>query len=92
LSWQIAVLKILAASESGEAPVAALTRDLSILVSSADGWERKFRRSMQGSRPPDIFSDGLVERPGKGVWRITAAGRDYLHLLESPLEFRVAAE
>jgi hypothetical protein len=92
LSWQVAVLKILAASESGEVTVAAVARDLSILVSSPDGWERKLRRSIPSRPPREIFSDGLVDRPAKGIWRITQAGRDYLYLLESPLEFEEAAE
>jgi len=57
-----------------------------------DGWERKLRRSIPNRQPREIFSDGLVDRPAKGIWRITQAGRDYLYLLESPLEFEEAAE
>ena len=92
LSWQVAVLKILAASEDGEAPVASIARDLSILVSSSDRWEAKLRASIPSNRPRDIFSDGLVDRPSKGVWRISSAGRDYLYSLENPFEFEEAAE
>lgn len=91
LSWQVVVLKILAASEGGEAPVTAIARTLSILV-AADGWERKLRQSMPRHRSRDIFSNGLVDRPAKGVWRILPAGRDYLHSFENPLEFEQAAE
>ena len=90
MSWQVAVLKILSASEGGEVPVAAVTRALSILVS--DGWDQKLRRSVASGRSPDIFSDGLVDRPAKGVWRILPAGRDFLHSLEHPAEFKEAAE
>jgi hypothetical protein len=90
LSWQVAILKILSASEDGEAPVAAVTRALSILVS--DGWDRKLRGSIASSHTLDIFSDGLADRPAKGVWRILPAGRDYLHALENPLELKQAAE
>jgi hypothetical protein len=92
LSWQVAVLKILAASVDGEAPVASISRDLSILVSSSDGWETKLRASIPSNRPRDIFSDGLVDRPAKGIWRISPAGRHYLHSLENPFEFVEAAE
>ena len=92
MSWHVAVLKILAASEGGAAPVAPIARDLSILVSSPDGWEAKLRRSIPSNRPREIFSDGLADRPAKGVWRILPAGRDYLHSLEDPFEFDEAAE
>jgi hypothetical protein len=92
LSWQVAVLKILAASEDGEAPVATITRDLSILVSGNDGWSARLRRSIPSNRPRDIFSDGLVTRPSRGHWRISPAGRDYLHSLEHPFDFEEAAE
>lgn len=92
LSWQVAVLKILAASENGEAPVASITRDLSILVSARDGWSDRLRRSIPSNRPRDIFSDGLVTRPSRGHWRISPAGRDYLQSIENPFEFEEAAE
>lgn len=92
MSWQVAVLKILAASEGGEAPVASISRDLSILVSSSDGWEAKLRSSIPSNRPRDIFSDGLVDRPARGVWRISPTGRDYLYALENPFGFEEAAE
>lgn len=92
LSWQVAVLKILAASENGEAPVASITRDLSILVSAKDGWTDRLRRSIPSNRPRDIFSDGLVTRPSRGHWRISPAGRDYLQSIEHPFEYEEAAE
>jgi hypothetical protein len=92
LSWQVAVLKILAASENGEAPVASITRDLSILVSAKDGWSDRLRRSIPSNRPRDIFSDGLVTRPARGRWRISPAGRDYLRSIENPFDYEEAAE
>jgi hypothetical protein len=90
LSWQVAVLKILSASEAGEAQLATVSRTLAILV--ADGWDRRQDWSGSGNRSPDIFSDGLVDRPARGVWRILPAGRDYLQALETPVEFKQAAE
>lgn len=92
LGWQLAVLKILAVSEDGQAPVASVARSLSILVTGADDWEAKLRRSIPANNPCDIFSGGLVDRPAKGVWRILPAGRDYLRSLEHSFEFREAAE
>lgn len=92
MSWQIAVLKILAASNDGQATVASVSKDLSLLVSANDGWERRLRHSVPSERQQDIFSDGLVTRPVKGSWRISPSGRDYLRSLESRLDFNEAAE
>jgi hypothetical protein len=58
----------------------------------ADGWDRRLRRSIHVSDLGDIFSERLVDRPAKGDWRILPAGRDNLHSLEHPEEFRQAAE
>ncbi|MDQ8726237.1 hypothetical protein [Bradyrhizobium sp. LHD-71] len=92
MSWQLAVLKILAVSEDGQASVASVTRSLSILVTGADEWEARLRRSIPTHHPCDIFSGGLVDRPARGVWRILPAGRDYLRSLEPSFEFKKAAE
>jgi hypothetical protein len=81
LRWQVAILKILAAQADGEAPVSALTRELSILMTSKESQPLAAPRSSSVS----LFVDGLIERPGKGRWRISAAGRAYLRALESPL-------
>ena len=81
LRWQVAILRILAAQADGEASVAALARDLSILMTSKESQPPAAPRSLSTS----LFVDGLIERPGKGRWRISAAGRAYLQALESPL-------
>jgi hypothetical protein len=82
----VAILKILAAHADGEASIAALSRDLSILMTSKERKPHDAPRSL----PTALFVDGLIERPGKGRWRISAAGRAYLRTLESP--FAEAAE
>lgn len=92
MSWQIAVLKILAASKDGEATVASVSKDLSLLISANDGWEERLRHSFPYNGRRDIFSDKLVTRPVKGSWRISPSGRDYLRSLENLLDFAEAAE
>lgn len=81
LRWQVAILKILAAQADGEALVSALARDLSILISSKEWQPPAAARSFSTI----LFADGLIERPGKGRWRISSAGRAWLQALESPL-------
>lgn len=83
LSLQLAILKILAARSDGEESVAAISRDLSVLVSGNDGWLR--RQRIPSNRPRDLFGDGLVTRPLKGRWKISEAGRAYLREIENPL-------
>jgi hypothetical protein len=90
LCWQVAILKILAATESGEARVTSIARALSFLI--AAGWERRFRRSILTGSSPCIFSDGLADRPAKGVWRILPAGREYLQSFEKAHEIEEASE
>lgn len=77
LRWQAAILKILAAQAEGEAPVSSLARELSILMT------RKEPRPLASPRvvSTTLFADGLIERPGKGRWRISQAGRAYLEAL-----------
>jgi len=87
LRWQVAILKILAAQADGEASVSSLARDLSILMTLKD---RQPSQTAPRSLSTALFVDGLIERPGKGRWRISAAGRAYLRTLESP--FAEAAE
>ena len=86
LRWQVAILKILAAQADGEASVSSLARDLSILVAAKERQQQAVPRSLSTA----LFVDGLIERPGKGRWRISAAGRAYLRALEAP--FAEAAE
>jgi hypothetical protein len=86
LRWQVAILKILAAQADGEASVSSLARHLSILMTTKGARPQSASRLVSTS----LFSDGLIERPGKGRWRISDAGRAYLRALEAPL--REAAE
>ena len=81
MRWQVAILKILAAQADGEAQVSSLARDLSILMTTRDAGLLQAPRSL----PATLFADGLIERPGKGRWLISEAGRAYLRALESPL-------
>lgn len=81
LRWQVAILKILAAQADGEASVSSLARDLSILMTSKERQLQAAPRSLSTG----IFVDGLIERPGKGRWRISAAGRAYLRELDAPI-------
>lgn len=92
VSWQVAVLKILSISKNGEAEIDALSRDVTILASSRNGWSDQMRRSIPRRMIRNIFSDGLVTRPSKARWRITPAGRDYLHAIEHPVEQQQAAQ
>ncbi|MDZ4057590.1 MAG: hypothetical protein U1D69_11645 [Polynucleobacter sp.] len=91
MSWQITILKILAASPGGEASVLSITRDLSILISANDGWIGRLARSIPPDGPRDIFSNGLVTRPSPGRWRLSPAGRDYLRSIEND-GYKQAAE
>jgi DNA-binding transcriptional ArsR family regulator len=86
LSWQVAILKILAAHSDGEALVSSVTRDLSLLISANDGWAKRQKRMLPANRPRDLFSDGLVTRPQKGKWRISDEGKAYLRLIERPFD------
>jgi hypothetical protein len=88
LRWQVAILKILAAQTDGEAPVSVVIRDLSLLVTSR--LPASVSNAARGS-PCTIFADALIERPAKGRWRISKAGREYLRSLEAN-SFREAAE
>ncbi len=81
LRWQVAILKILAARADGEASVSSLARDLSILMTSKDAQPPALPRSLSTS----LFADRLIERPAKGRWRISDAGRAYLRALDTPL-------
>lgn len=90
MSWQVAVLKILSESRNGEAEVDALSRDLKTLASSKNGWSDRMRNTIPRRMIRNIFTDGLVTRPSKAIWRITPAGRDYLQMIEHPGEQQAA--
>ena len=80
LRWQVAILKILAAQADGEAAVSAVARDLSILMSTNEQSPVPMARGSAS-----LFADGLIERPGKGRWRISQAGRAFLCSLDTPI-------
>ena len=81
LRWQVAILKILAARADGEAPVPSLARDLSMLMTSKDAPQSPAPRGLLTS----LFGDRPTERPGKGRWHISDAGRAYPRALEASL-------
>lgn len=82
LRWQVAILKILAAQADGEATVSAVARDLSILMTTKEP-TRPTVPMAHGSAT--LFGDGLIERSGKGRWRISPAGRAFLRALDAPV-------
>lgn len=69
------ILKILDSRPDGEAPTSDITRELALLDSAA-------RESFAPSPPIEggLFGAGLITSPRKGVWRISAAGREHVRL------------
>ena len=60
----------------------SLNRDIAILTASGAEWRARIRR-LAGRVPAiDIFGKGYVLRGEQG-WEITAAGRDFLAMLEA---------
>jgi hypothetical protein len=82
LSIQVAILKILASHVSGCATLSSLNRDIAILTASGNEWKARIRRLAARVPAIDIFGDGYVLRGEQG-WQITAAGRDFLTMLEA---------
>ncbi len=82
MSIQVAILKVLASHGSGRATLGSLTRDLAILSASGPDWSARIKRLAGRDPAIDIFGCGYVLRDGEG-WEITAAGRDFLRLLEA---------
>lgn len=66
------ILKILDARPDGEALTSEIARELAVLDSAG--------RKTFPSHPIEngIFGTGFVISPGKGVWRITDKGRNYV--------------
>ena len=84
MSFQIAVLKVLAGHPEGYASLTDLKHYLAVLTCS--GADRSQRLKRLAARAPelDIFSSGYVLREPNG-WLITAKGRDFLVSIETPL-------
>ena len=82
MSIQVAILKILASHYSGCATLSSLNRDIAILTASGNEWKARIRRLAARVPDIDLFGTGYVLRDEQG-WQITAAGRDFLAMLES---------
>lgn len=82
MSLQVAILKILASHVCGCATLPSLNRDIAILTASGNEWKARIRRLAARVPDIDLFGTGYVLRGEQG-WQITAAGRDFLAMLES---------
>ena len=81
LSIQVVILKILASHHSGCATLSSLNRDIAILTASGNEWKARIRRLAARVPAIDIFGNEYVIRSDDG-WQITAAGREFLAMLE----------
>jgi hypothetical protein len=72
----------LASHQSGCATLSSLNRDIAILTASGNEWKARIRRLAARVPEIDLFGNGYVLRGEQG-WQITAAGRDFLAMLES---------
>jgi len=85
------ILSVLATQPDGAMAVSALTSRLVRETADRQQFEEHLRRSkltgvfefpiMRAEGASAIFSKGLVDRPQRGVWRITTLGREYLSLI-----------
>lgn len=66
---------------SGCATLPSLNRDIAILTASGNEWKARIRRLAARVPAIDIFGNGYVLRGDDG-WEITAAGREFLAMLE----------
>jgi hypothetical protein len=82
VSIQVAILKVLASHGSGRATLGSLKSDVAILAASGPDWNTRLKRLAQRAPTIDIFGSGYVLRDDEG-WEITAAGRDFLRMLEA---------
>jgi hypothetical protein len=57
VSFQITVLKVLAAHPDGRASLADLKRYMAVLASSGPDWSQRMKRLAARAPGPDIFSD-----------------------------------
>lgn len=72
----------MASHGSGRATISSLKADIAVLTASGAEWSARIRRLAARVPAIDIFGDGYVLRGNEG-WEITAAGRDFLALLEA---------
>ena len=84
MSFQIAVLKVLAGHPEGHASLADLKHYLAVLTCSGADWSQRMKRLAARAPALDIFSSGYVVR-GPSGWQITTKGRDFLISIETPL-------
>jgi hypothetical protein len=82
VSFQIAVLKVLAGHPNGLASVADLTHYISILMSSGSDWSSRMKRLAASAPQLDIFGSAFVVRQKEG-WQITQMGLQFLTKLEA---------
>ncbi|MGH6713360.1 MAG: aminoacyl-tRNA deacylase [Bradyrhizobium sp.] len=91
MSIQVAILKVLASHGSGRATLASLKRDIVILSTSGPDWDARIKRLARRVPAIDIFGAGYVLRDDEG-WQITAAGREFLNMLEAVTQDNRSAE
>ena len=84
MSFQIAVLKVLAGHPQGHASLTDLKHYLAVLTCSGADWSQRMKRLAARAPGLDIFSSGYVVREPSG-WQITTKGRDFLISIETPL-------
>ena len=84
MSFQIAVLKVLAGHPQGHASLTDLKHYLAVLTCSGADWSQRMKQLAARAPKLDIFSSGYVLREPNG-WLITAKGRDFLISIEKPL-------
>jgi len=84
VSFQIAVLKVLAGHPQGHASLTDLKHYLAVLTCSGADWSQRMKQLAARAPKLDIFSSGYVLREPNG-WLITAKGRDFLISIEKPL-------
>jgi hypothetical protein len=82
VSFQLTILKVLAAHPFGRATLADLRRDVGILVSSGADWADRMKRLAARAPELDVFRSRFVLRDDAG-WQITDSGRAFLTSLES---------
>jgi hypothetical protein len=83
VSFQIAIMKVLASYPAGKASLADLKRDLAILTTSGPDWSARMKRLAARAPDLDAFSQRYLDRDAAGWW-ITASGRAFLEALERP--------
>lgn len=72
----------MASHVGGCATLSSLNRDIAILTASGNEWKARIRRLAARVPDIDLFGNGYVVRGDDG-WQITAAGREFLAMLEA---------